>query len=161
MRRTEPCTNIHIYAYIVAFRNGCHRHSSVETTSTPKLQLFLFALSVCATDWESTKKNSKCFHTKNICTLFSVLLQIQTIVKKIAFHKGTNATQVSRRGMDHKLNSIFTHMFQTDCGKTYQKHHKSSHCCVYQTLIVQIIVSSLKGFVCFLWGSLKGPLFIN
>ena len=54
------------------------------------------------------------------------------------------------QGINHKLNSIISHMFQTDCGKTYQKHHKSSHCCVYQTRTVQIIVSSLKGFVCFL-----------
>lgn len=54
----------HTHARTVAFRNGCHRHSSVDTTSTPKLQLFSFALSACASEWEST-----CFLTKNICNL--------------------------------------------------------------------------------------------
>lgn len=49
----------HTHAYTVAFRNGCHRHSSAETTSTPKLQLFLLALSVCASEWESTKKKTQ------------------------------------------------------------------------------------------------------
>ena len=46
-----------MHSGIQKFKYGCHRHSSVDTTSTPKLQLFLFALPVCASEWESTKQN--------------------------------------------------------------------------------------------------------
>ncbi len=51
--------NKHTHAYTMVLRNGCHRHSLVETTSTPKLQLFLFALSMCASERESTKNKTE------------------------------------------------------------------------------------------------------
>lgn len=48
-----------MHSGIQKFKYGCHRHSSVDTTSTPKLQLFLFALPVCASEWECTKQNMR------------------------------------------------------------------------------------------------------
>lgn len=121
----------HTHAYTVAFRNGCHRHSWAETTSTPKLQLFLFALSVFASEWESTKTHSTCFLTKNICTIFFSVVALwyspsgSTNVKKIPVHDMLK--------LDHKETSRSSVIcLRQIVVIIHQKRCKDRRCTVYQ-----------------------------
>lgn len=126
---TQACRGIQ------KFRNGSHRHSWVDTMSTPKLKLFL--PSQCAPlSGKVQKVRASIQEYGSISTGFSISLPSET----------------GRGNLGSQRNTV--HIFKIS------QTEKAAIDTSYEIFPCNVM-SSLKGIVFFLWKSPTGSVFIN